>query len=189
MEGGDLWAMSCMLLSAKKRLFLQKETFFGRPKFANFDLKLPKKTLKHENVEEPFSWFWSLICFFCWCFPFFCLLSPEIVFFLLLLAFFLSWSLTFFFCFFDLEAKEVKTERKKERKKAKKGRKAERKEGKKDREKERKQGKKEGRKKGRKERKERKKGKEERKERKRKRKRKRKIKGKGQKTLESKFFF
>ena len=111
----------------------------------------PKKPQKHENVEQPFSWFWSL--FFC----FVADVSLFVLFILLLFPFFCSSFVLFlfcsqssFFCFFDLEAKEKRRQRQRKKVKTKIMEKKERKE----------------RKEGMKERKEWKKGKTRRKERK-----------------------
>ena len=162
MEGGDLWAMA-ILLSAKKRLFLQKEAFFGHQKFANFDLKLPQKqALKTRKCWRAIFMILKPDMFFCGCFPFF-------VFFLLKLFFsssscFLPFLISdFLLLLLWLRSKRrIKTERKKERKQRKEERQKGRKERKTERKKESKEKRKEGRKEGKKERKGRKKGKKER---------------------------
>ena len=120
----------------QKTFISAEKASFGHQKFANFDLKLPQKTLKTRKCWR------AIFIILKPCFFFVCLVTP-LIFYIILLALFLSWSLTFFFCFFDLEAKEElrQRERKKERKDRQNGKK-ERKEGKKDREKERKPGKK-----------------------------------------------
>ena len=172
----DLWS--------RLASFLQKEAFLP-PKVCKF---------RPQVAEEPFSWFWSLICFFCWCFPFFGLLSPEIVF--SSSSCFLSFLISdFLLLLLWLRSKRrIKTERKKESKQRKEERQKGRKERKTERKKESKE-KKEGRKEGRKERRKERKGKERKKERKKERERERerdrereREKKKGQKHWKPRFF-